>query len=426
MIRPSLLDMLAIRGPLTAAELRSALGTSRATLSRLVAGAGPDVLRLGRARATRYALPRRIAGLPARLPVFSIDARGRPSEVAALIPLSGGGTWIERAAGRGHLHEGLPPVAFDMAPDGYLGRGFARSHPALQLPARLQDWSDDHRLIALARRGEDAPGDLVIGEESLDRFLRATVRESNDGDYPELAIASAEGGAGSSPGGDQPKFAAYAAGYHSLVKFTPKDLSPSGIRWRDLLACEATSLDVLRAAGMPAPEARILDVEGWRFLEVRRFDRVGRRGRRGVLTLGSVDDDLFGGRDSWPEAAARLHEAKLLGAEDARRIRLLEAFGMLIFNGDRHFGNLSFFADGLQARPQLSLAPVYDMLPMDASPRAGVVPALADAEPVARARLLDVWDEARLLARDYWRRIADDRRISGGFRSVAARLARRR
>jgi hypothetical protein len=121
-----------------------------------------------------------------------------------------------------------------------------------------------------------------------------------------------------------------------------------------------------------------------------------------------------------------LHEAKLLGAEDARRIRFLEAFGMLIFNGDRHFGNLSFFADGLQARPQLSLAPVYDMLPMDASPRAGVVPALADAEPVARARLLDVWDEARLLARDYWRRIADDRRISGGFRSVAARLARRR
>lgn len=424
MTPPSLRNILTIRGPLGAAELRSVLGISRATLSRRIAGAGPDVLRFGRARAVRYALSRRIAGLRTRLPVFRVDARGRPTRVADLIPVQSRGTWVEPAMGRGHLHEGLPPVVVDMAPAGYLGRRFAESQSALELPVRLQDWNDDHRLIALARRGEDAPGDLVVGEESLDRFLGGTVRESDDGDYPNLARASAEGGAGPSAAGDQPKFMAYRAGHHHLVKFAPADRSPSDIRWRDLLACEAISLEVLRDAGIPVPEVRTLDVDGWRFLEVKRFDRVGPRGRRGVLTLGPLDDDLFGGRDSWPEAAARLHDARLLSEEDARRIRLLEAFGIMIFNGDRHFGNLSFFADGLHERPELSLAPVYDMLPMDASPRAGVVPPLPDMEPAVRARLLDVWDEARLLARNHWRQVADDMRISGEFRKAAARLAR--
>jgi len=118
-----------------------------------------------------------------------------------------------------------------------------------------------------------------------------------------------------------------------------------------------------------------------------------------------------------------LHEAKLLSAEDARRIRFLEAFGIMIFNGDRHFGNVSFFADGLQERPELSLAPAYDMLPMDASPRAGVVPPLPDTEPTVRAKLLDVWEEARLLARSYWRHVAEDVRITEEFHQAAARLS---
>lgn len=424
MARRSPADELAIRGPLTAAEIRAALGgASRATLSRAVAAAGPGVLRLGRGRATRYALSRRIAGLPARLPVYRVDAEGRPTAVAELLPIQGRGTWVEPAEGRGHLHEGLPPVIVDMAPAGYLGRRFADNHPALELPPRLQDWSDDHRLIALAQRGEDAPGDLILGEASLDRFLRDSVRESSDGDYPELAAASAIGGAGSSAAGEQPKFPAYRAGHHHLVKFTLGDQSPSDLRWRDLLVCEAVALEMLRAADVPVPHSRIVDVGQRRFLEVRRFDRIGARGRRGVLTLGPLDDDLFGGRDSWPQAAARLQEARLLRGEDARRVRLLEAFGILIFNGDRHFGNISFFADGLDERPSLVLAPAYDMLPMSAAPRAGVVPPLPEAAPGARARLLDVWEDARLLAREYWRRVAEDPRIGADFRREAARHA---
>ena len=87
-------------------------------------------------------------------------------------------TWLEPNEGEPELFAGLPPVLFDMAPAGYLGRRFAELNPDLPLPARIQEWSDDHRLLALARRGEDTPGDLVLGEESLDRFLAHAPQEA--------------------------------------------------------------------------------------------------------------------------------------------------------------------------------------------------------------------------------------------------------
>lgn len=412
--------LLAIRGPLPAAGVRAALAVSPATLSRLAA-AEPEILRLGRARATRYALRRRLGGLPARLPVYRVGADGTPREAAGLFPLVGG-SWVEVQAARpsgppaGSLYAGLPPVLIDMAPAGYLGRRFAEQHAALELPARLQDWSDDHRLVALARRGEDFPGELVLGTESLDRFLSQELAEVRVRDYPRLALDSARGGAGSSAAGEQAKFTALRGGRQVLVKFSPGDRSPSDARWRDLLVCEALALEVLGAAGIEAARARVVDVATRRFLEVERFDRVGVRGRRGVLTLGPLGDELFGARDTWTDASARLHDSGLLGADDARRVRLLEAFGICIANGDRHFGNLAFFADGLRQRPPLQLAPVYDMLPMEYAPRAGVVPAMRSSVPRAQAKLLDVWDEARTLAARFWARVREDDRISKTFR----------
>lgn len=413
------------RGDVGAAELRKALGVSPATLSRLASAEAGSVLVLGRGRATRYALPRPVSGLPACIPVYRVDVDGRATQAAAITPLQNGGTWIEPARGSGHAHAGLPPVLHDMAPAGYLGRHFASRNPDLDLPPRLQDWNDDHRLIALARRGEDCPGDLILGEESLERFLAWQPENVTGQDYPQLADQSAAGGAGSSAGGEQPKFTAFRHGQHCLVKFTPGDASPSDLRWRDLLVCEALALEVLNAAGISAAQARVVDEEHRRFLEVQRFDRIGARGRRGVLTLGPLDDDLFGARDSWTGAATRLHGARLLDASDTRGVRLLETFGILIANGDRHFGNISFFADGLNFHPKLQLAPAYDMLPMDAATHAGYLPDLPPAPSAPRAKLLDVWDEAAGLALEFWRRVASDARISEPFRRMASERATR-
>lgn len=417
-----LTTFLAGRGTVTAAELRAALSISPATLSRLAAAEAGEILVLGRGRATRYALPRAVAGLPARIPVYRVDEQGQATTVAELAPLQDGGSWLDPAQGTGHAHAGLPPVIHDMAPAGYLGRRFAARYPDLGLPSRTQDWNDDQRLVAVARRGADCPGDLILGEESLERFLAWQPVEVAQDDYPRLATESATGGAGSSAAGEQPKFSAFRNQQAYFVKFTPGDGSPSDLRWRDLLACEALALKILNAHGISAVTADVVDQGTQRFLEVLRFDRTGQRGRRGVLTLGSLDDELFGKRDSWSEAAARLHAARLLSASDARRVRLLEAFSILIANGDRHFGNISFFGDGLQSRPALQLAPAYDLLPMDAAPQAGVVPDLPEKLPGPRAKLLDVWPEAVALAKEFWRQVTEDMRVSTAFRSMAARL----
>ena len=258
----------------------------------------------------------------------------------------------------------------------------------------------------------------------MDRWLASRPVRSTPGDFPRLAEASASGAVGSSAGGEQPKFSAFVRGRHVLVKFSPGDGSEADGRWRDLLACEALALDTLRRAGLPTASARVEDVGRRRFLVVERFDRVGARGRRGVLTLGFLDDDLFGARDSWTAAAARLLSAGMLAAPDARRVTLLDAFGAAIHNGDRHFHNVAFFADGLAERPSLTLAPAYDVLPMNLAPRVGHVPPLAGLSAVSpRSAWLEAWPHAERLARDFWKRVAADGRISASFRRAARLLA---
>ena len=407
------------QGAVPAAEVRAGLGVSSSTLSRLVADAPPRLQRLGQGRATHYALMRSIERVKTPVPIYRVDEGGVPSFIGDLKPLSGGGTWVEPESGSGWAHAGLPPVVADMAPAGFLGHAFAICHPELELPRRLQDWSDDHRLIALTRRGEDCPGDLIVGAESLNRFLDADLLEGTHSDFFRLSHDAASGEVGSSAAGEQPKFTVFMDGAHYIVKFTPGDRSPSDERWSDLLRCEAIALEVLSDGGVDSAAAHIARDDQRVYLAVRRFDRIGERGRRGTITLGPVDDDLFGYRDSWSAAADRLLDRKLIVASDHRRIRLLDCFGALIANTDRHFGNLSFFVDQLSPEPSLTLTPVYDMLPMALMPRYGALPDAPSSVPRCQAELLDVWAEGCELAVTFWTRVMDEAEISDAFRRIA-------
>ena len=117
--------------------------------------------------------------------------------------------------------------------------------------------------------------------------------------------------------------------------------------------------------------------------------------------------------DNWAATASRLAARGLITETDARSLRLLEAYGQLIANTDRHYGNISFVLP--QPQGDWALSPTYDMLPMLYMPINGeIVERDFSAQPPRpTAATLAEWPRAQALARRFWRAVAQDARISG-------------
>ena len=408
-----------LRGVLTSADLRQRLGVSPATLMRGVREAGSDVIRIGRGRATRYGLRQAWPTLDAaRFPLFRVTETGAARAEGELVTLAARQTaWMPAGA----VSNGLPIELADARPSGFLGRHFGAAHADLRLPDRLADWSDHHILIAMSRRGEDLPGNLIVGDESFARWQALEMIETTRNDYAALAAATMAGHPpGSSAGGERPKFGVLVEGRHLLVKFAARG-GPGDVvarRWYDLLVLEALALTVASAHGIAAANTNIVETPTHCFLESERFDRVDVRGRVAVLSLAAVHDDPA---DTWARAAAVLRGAGRLGDEDARRLRWLDAFGALIANTDRHQHNIVFFVDGSGLR----LAPAFDQVSMLYAPAAdGQLPPRPFALPHATADTLEVWDDACRAAREFWQRASDDGRLSDDLRRSSAANAR--
>lgn len=417
-------------GPATATELILALGISQPALSRAMQQLMSDghVLRMGAARSTRYGLRRAIPGAAPPWPVFQVDARGVIKEMGTLHALEPRHYFFDspEKAIRGET-DSIPYFLQDPRPSGFLGRAMPAAWPELGLPARVIDWTDDHYLAFLTRRGFDSIGDLLVGPESLDRYLawmreRPVIQASDRSSaYPALALAAMSGGApGSSAHGEHPKFTALiedgGVRTHVIVKFSPPRDTATGQRWADLLVAEHLAHGHLAAHGISACHSTVHEHADRLFLEVERFDRIGAEGRRGVTSLLAVDAARYGELDQWPRCAARLHTQGALSRKDADQIRLLEAFGRWIANSDRHFGNLSLF-DAYDGR--FELAPVYDMLPMLFAPTNDQLIERSFEVPDPSAETLAVWARARNIAESYWERVGADVRISESFRTIA-------
>ncbi len=413
-------------GVLTSAELQAQLGVSQPTASRALAPLiqSGQVQKVGAARSQRYVLPRTVPGVGRAVPVMRIDARGQATPFARLIPLEGGAFWVDEADGVSALHGGLPWFLDDMRPQGFMGRTFAHQHPELQLGSDPRHWSADDVLRALTLFGDDLPGNLVLGEAAFQRFHTLAQRASrvdSAADYPRLAEQAMQGThGGSSAGGEQPKFCTITAGRPVLVKFSPAGDSAVDQRTRDLLVCEHLALQTLQAAGLPAAHSQVFEGAGRVFLESERFDRTAADpgGRIGMVSLQAYDAQYVGEIDNWAATANRMAARQLLTAEDAHTLRLLEAFGILIANTDRHYGNISL----LLCDDDWVLSPTYDMLPMLYAPVGGeLVPRDFAARPLQpTAATLAEWNPARTLAATFWQTVADDMRVSGGFRAIAA------
>ncbi|MBT2119247.1 type II toxin-antitoxin system HipA family toxin YjjJ [Dyella sp. LX-66] len=433
-----LLAALRRAGVTSARSLGDTLGVSQPTVSRLLAQAGDQVVRLGQARRSRYAATRQVRGLGNRWPLYRIDAQGQARDLGALIALHNDGcllqtgqlpTWLRGEFGEG-LFPGLPWFLDDMRPQGFLGRMFARTHAAeLGLNEDILRWSNDDVLAALLLRGEDGPGQFVLGERALEKALSAAsaglpVAERGIR-YAELAERALSGPqAGSSAAGEQPKFTtcvidADGSPRHVIVKFSePVQGNPVGRRWADLLISEHLAANLLHEQRVASARTELVWSGDRLCLESTRFDRIGAHGRRGVVSLAAWSDAYDGVRDSWPDTASRMRREGWLAEDAVDDVTRLWWFGQLIANTDMHYGNLSFFLD--DSLP-LALCPSYDMLPMQYRPGAsGNLPAAPLQARPPRPDVLASWQLAAAWAADYWQRVGEHAQISDAFRDIAA------
>lgn len=403
-------------GPVPAGALCVGLGITRPTLARALVSMPGEIVTLGAARSTRYALRDTFRGLP-DIPVYRVTAAGQIEPLGHLSPVRPDGFVMRDSDGAATYCEGLPWWITDMRPQGFIGRAYARQYAAgLGLPPDVRHWSDTDALRALLLNPSDAVGNLLLGDLARDRFVNAPAPSVVDSNiYPRLAEqAITAGDTWSSAGGEQPKFCAYSDKGHVLVKFTVPADNPVAERWRDLLLAEHLALETLADGGVSAALSRVVDVGEQRFLELERFDRVGALGRHALLSLASLEGEFIGNATApWPVVTAELATQKAITAQAHAGVALLFAFGTLIGNTDMHAGNLSFVSD--QGRPY-ALCPAYDMLPMALSPTAGGVV----RDSISRAHLHSAvggaaWRVARGLAQRYLSRLHADARFSAAF-----------
>jgi hypothetical protein len=276
-------------------------------------------------------------------------------------------------------------------------------------------------------------GNLLLGDAARDAFVhtpapQALAAAERAAAYVRLSDEASRGELpGSSAGGEQPKFMAYAESgkgvpRHVLVKFSVPGDHVVSRRWRDLLLAEHHALQALREAGVAAAQTTVIDHGTQRFLEVERFDRVGPLGRRALFSLAALEAEFIGDASApWPVLARRLAQAGLVTRAAADTAALLYAFGTLTGNTDMHHGNLSFLSD---AGPPCDLAPAYDMLPMGLAPRSGGALPTTLPAPVLRASVPSAtWRHALALAQDWQARLAAETRFNTDWAPCRAALA---
>jgi hypothetical protein len=434
-IAKSVLETLRTWHRQQAGELLQRLGISRPSLMRAIVQLNGEIISRGRARRTSYAARRAIRGSNTPFPLYRIDTSGRAHEAGLLEPVYPEGCairftepcpWpLDETMADGWF-EGIPYPLGDMRPQGFLGRNFAHQYAAiLQVDNDMQRWSEDDVLHILSLAGADQPGNYILGEQAMRRFLAEqqagahflTEAEASTA-YPTMAKEALDFGIpGSSAAGEFPKFTARRTingqARHVIVKFSGTENSPQEQRWSDLLVCEHLALNtIVDTLQLPASQSQIYQIGDRTYYEIERFDRHGEFGRSPVCSWHELNAALFGLSSTWTEGATRLLAKGFISAETAQQIQLLEQFGRLIANTDMHDGNLAFL-------PGLILAPAYDMLPMLYAPQRGVelvervfTPHL----PLPKDR--PIWIKAATGALVFWQRAAHDPRISEGFRDV--------
>ncbi|HAT41631.1 MAG TPA: type II toxin-antitoxin system HipA family toxinoxin YjjJ [Rheinheimera sp.] len=415
----AILDCLR-QNPASSTELAQACRCDRSTITRQLKQLDSMLVSTGRARATRYYLRR---GAAADTTLYRISEAGQAQHYATLVAVMPHGYLVQTAA-QDHtcFYDDLPWWLQDLRPQGFLGRNLAKSLFSMGIVATddIDYWQDSDVFNALLHARGDSPGNMLIGTLSYQAWLQQEPVPCSEADFVALANSAMAGDVvGSSAGGEQPKFCAYVDGSHRLVKFSEPVTNANSQRWADLLIAEHLALNVLADAGIPATRSQLVQREQRTFLSAERFDRIGALGRKGVVSLRMAEMQFVGRPAEWPVIANQLHQQQRISAADAMRIAVVWCFGRLIANTDMHTGNLSFY---YTSDTGLTLAPIYDMLPMAFAPqRSG---AMASSFSLSVTPVVDgtYWRQAYPLAEQFWQQLAKHSAVSLEFKAIAAAM----
>lgn len=418
------------RGVLSSADLQRHFDVSQPTVSRLLGSLDDELISLGAARSTRYAIAEPIGKYPAQQPIMRITEQGLPERIGMLsflsnstIHIGGDGVDIIYEPRPGQL---LPWFLSGLRAQGFLGRILAKDLSGEGVGSDPEKWGASAVLVA-ALHTHDAPGSLLLGNSAT------------RGETPQIPLAGA--GAfldafaldiaktlptGSSAGGEQPKFLAIDEdGHPVIVKFSPPLKTQYGDRWSDLLCAEELSSRVLRENGFKAASNRIMQSTERTYLLSKRFDREPLGGRLHVVSIGAVHDGFVKGvYQNWGGTCDALAARGKLDTDSAESANHFLQFGRLIGNTDMHSGNLSVFAKGETLNEimegNFSLAPIYDMLPMRWKPDANL--GLNDYEPF-QVDFTFASSRARIAAKEFWSTLSEDDRVSANLRQVAGTMS---
>jgi len=420
---------LLANGPAKSGEICRTLGISQQSFSKLSSKFPTDICIFGRSKKTIYALKRDIPDVGDSFMLHTIDETGKTSQLGKLTAIYPKGFYFE-PLNKNELNErffeDLPYFLDDLRPNGFLGRLIPKTHPELNLPSDIKNFSADDTLKYLTRFGCDLIGNFLLGDTAFKLFLErhlneppAIKLEERGAAYPKLAAEILQhGDPGSSAGGEQPKFPTVIGSdsKHVIVKFSPRADGDVGQRRADLLVCEHIALEILRAHGRSTTRSSIVTGQGQTFLEVERFDRVSKLGRKGLISLAAISYEFVGKFADWSIIAKELLAQKRISREDFETIKWRELFGQLIANSDMHLGNLSFF---FEFDKPFALAPAYDMLPMLYAPQSEQLVERDFHPPTPSPDDLDIWSDALKAGTAFWSQVCDEPRISDDFKKIA-------
>ena len=277
------------------------------------------------------------------------------------------------ALGAQSVSQGLPGPLADTAPDRW-GRNLIDK----RIRAQWSGEDREHRGVAhraitevdyllgvsdLTRQG--ALRYRVAGEESflaadsniprlidLPRLLNATERVDSGGEAEMQAIKDLLDAGSASLGGARPKASVRTGNRLLLAKF------PHNTDSWNVMAWEATALDLAAAVGIAVPEHRLLLVNGRSVLLLDRFDRRG-SARIPFISGMTLTGKFDGEAADYVEVAEAMSENCDRVATNLRELWMRIAFSVAINNTDDHLRNIGF----LHADKGWSLAPLFDVNP---------------------------------------------------------------